>query len=479
MALGLGTLQATRTSIIESGQSSITFTPIIQNDKDYIFSIFGAFCPSEKFELKTTQNANIIKYFGSDINQAQITGLSYEPIVLKGKLDAENMFRRNGRLQAESIDFHNFIGLKDFEYLTNFQTVQNNIVTQIVLFFKELKNVQASGKYYLMESTLYSPMGIQADVDGGSLCPLGYVNSKIKGLIIDISITNFNYDIFEYEITFQPLAPSEIENVENKKVSIVKGLKSLKNAMNLATDSFQNIAGAFDAVDQYYNDYFVNTLASLTNFCRTVTDLTARAANYAALPADVANQIYGACEKLLEGAYEVKNASLKIRSAYKSIKPNFEGLQPPKNEIQDEITDGNTAAAASDALLAAQLNYSAGYDAFKRSLNNNIIFINTDFNNSVSQEYFTDVKIINDCKSMDLQLRSAINLAVFESKKIINLIEQQRADWTEHVVSYGETLRSISVKYYNNVDKWTEIAKFNDFDGDDVEDGKLIKIPVI
>lgn len=485
MAFGLGKIRSDKIATSMANQSIITIQPLIMNDSDLTFWIKGDFCPSEKFDLKTKQNINVIRYFGSDINQAQASGLSYEPITLTGKFDVENFVRRTGELKALSYDLKNFIGFLDSDWLDTAQNIENYALTNIQLFIKELKNLQASGKYIIFDSALYSPKGIQDDIEGGSIGELGYIGSSLKGIITDFNVTIFQHGIFEYELVIQPLSPSIIEAEINTTASIVGAFKKVKNVSKLCTDTLNAyVGGALEIINQAQSEFITNTLAEFNNLVNTGFDLVKKAINLADIGTDITEQIYSTCDNIINKSNEIKNQAIKLDSAYDSITKDIQSLNWP-DDVQGEDVPASVTSALGfiadkeGSLQANDINYGPTYNSLDYYFKQNKIKTMDKFFNQESEDYFKDLQIISEQNIQDRLIRQQLLNVTFTIKELQSLIDRVSVGWTEHLVVYGETLRSISLKYYNDADRWIDIAKYNDFDGDNIEEGIIIKIPTL
>ncbi|MCX6816539.1 MAG: LysM peptidoglycan-binding domain-containing protein [Candidatus Beckwithbacteria bacterium] len=70
--------------------------------------------------------------------------------------------------------------------------------------------------------------------------------------------------------------------------------------------------------------------------------------------------------------------------------------------------------------------------------------------------------------------------AVNQTGKISEIAEQTTEQPKTHTVAKGEHLWNISVKYYNDGYKWTEIAKANNLaNPDKIEEGQVLTLPQI
>ena len=439
------------------------------------FTFNGAATPTSPIELIAKQNYNIIKYPGLNDQQAQSLGLEYEPIVLSGKIDIQDLQRGISKLKYENGGFA-------FEWS---QTEKKHLIDE---FFEQLKIVQDKSYQIKLIASVFDPAAIYNDKyfkenalpDQVDVITIGETTTDIRCVISEIRYSCHLYGVWDYSIILIPISPS---NQKFKKTDVTQKKTSLNNLLKFVNDTnnaIETVNDVLDTANYYYDAYVHNSLAALSQELNKFERIGNNVSNTFNIPANAVNQVLNVCYGAKTWAEDFCRDSQSIKSRYTSIKnvKNWQWNGPVAASSSDPVLNNLESQVE---LMKSNINFG---NTFEDSLNKTLesrLFNTKDQLNYKFEEINQELNKFEaryEQKILDKQIRQTIIPLLMIVKKFIQENEV-KSPYTLYVTKQSDSLRSIANKSYNDVTKWREIADFNNLDGDELIAGQQIKIPVL
>lgn len=480
MALPVGFISTNKINAGKNfNQSSTLISEVrietIGDSEKRIFIWNGNATPSSPIELVAKQNYNIIKYPGLNDQQAQILGIEYDPIILSGKIDAQDLQRGISKLKYE-------ISSSEIVWYQNKRPIDQ--------FFDQLKDIQEKGYQIKLIASVFDPQAIYnqkyfkdsalpSDIE---IVNIGETTTDIRCVILEIKYSCHIYGVWDYNITLIPISPSNQKfkrtTIEQKKTP----LKTILDAKNKVDGFIRDVNDVLDTTNYYYDEFVHNSLATLSQELNKFQDIADRTINLVNLPASAIDQTLNVCYSVKTWAEDFSRDCVAVKSRYTKLKNlDWEWEGPVVSSGEKALTEVSSALYSQLDLSKSSIFFGNNFeDSLKKSLEKRIY----NSNDQLSIKFAEVVQEINkfearyEQKELDKQIRRTISQLMLSIKRFIRENEV-KSPYTLYVCKQHDTLRSLAVKSYNDVNKWRQIADFNNLDGDNLTSGQQIKIPVL
>lgn len=356
--VGFNTSKAEQESALISRRSSSIFIGLLDGSNRN-FWLEGSACPTEPITLSAKQKTNVITYPGIDGAQVQVCGFSYDPITIKGTVDAVHLQRGLGNIKTQRTTAPIDVATK-VHAITTTTSEADLIVSDVYSFFDQLREAHAEGHPVLFSYSIHDPAGItsaRSSSDfgkslGNTMGTVGYLEGFLRCVISDVTTSDMVFGVTGYSITLQPIGLVGVTNntpetVYSSKSALGK-MKDFAQSVNAAMETLEDIT---NTIDDYYNTYIHNSLAALQGTMEGFTDLTQGYLNVANLPANAIQQVVALAYSVKTNIESLATNALAVGSRYKTITNIDMEWDGPT------VSDGDKAFAIDPVQIAIQASY--------------------------------------------------------------------------------------------------------------------------